>query len=41
MREIEWTVDGIAPRIETFLDPLLDAADFDLDYDIFAVDGRD
>ena len=41
MPEIEWTVDGIAPRIETFLDPLLDAADFDLDYDIFAVDGRD
>lgn len=41
MPGIEWTVDGIAPRIEGFLNPLLDAADLDLDYDIFSVDHQD
>lgn len=41
MPEIEWTVDGIAPRIQQFLNPLLDAADFDLDYDIYEVKQRD
>ncbi len=41
MQEIEWTVEGIAPRIEGFLNPLLDAADFDLDYDIYEVERRD
>lgn len=41
MAEIEWTVEGIAPSIEAFLNPLLDAADFDLDYDIYEVDRRD
>ena len=41
MPEIEWTVEGIASRIEAFLNPLLDAADFDLDYDIYEVERRD
>ena len=41
MPELEWTVDGLAPSIEAFLNPLLDAADFDLDYDIFEVQRKD
>lgn len=35
---MKWTVDALAPKIESFLEPVLDAADFDLDYDIYAVE---
>lgn len=38
MPEIEWSVEALAPRIEDFLDPVIDAAGFDLDYDIYAID---
>ena len=38
MADIEWTVDALGSRIEAFLDPVLDAADLDLEYDIFAVE---
>lgn len=41
MAKLEWTVDGLGPRIEAFLNPLLDAADFDIDYDIYEVDRDD
>ena len=37
MPPIEWTVDALAPLLEDFLEPVLDAADFDLDYDIYEV----
>ncbi len=39
MPELEWTVDSLAPRIEAFLNPVLDAASLDLDYDIYEVEG--
>ena len=38
MADIQWTVDALGSRIEAFLDPVLDAADLDLEYDIFTVD---
>ena len=41
MQDLEWTVDALAPRIEEFLNPLLDAADFDLDYEIYEVERKD
>ncbi len=34
---MKWTVDALAPKIEDFLEPVLDAADFDLEYDVYAV----
>ena len=37
MADIEWTVEGIGPKIDDFLNPVLDAADLDVDYDIFEV----
>lgn len=40
MPSMEWTVDALVPKIEGFLEPLLDAADFDLDYDIYAVEEK-
>ncbi len=36
----EWTVEAIGPKIDDFLNPLLDAADLDVDYDIFEVEGK-
>ena len=41
MPDLEWTVDSLAPRIQAFLNPVLDAADFDLGYDIYEVNARD
>lgn len=38
MSELIWTVDAFAPKIEAFLNPILDAGDFDIDYDIFEVE---
>ncbi len=40
MPPIEWTVDALAPKLEDFLEPVLEAADFDLDYDIYAVEKK-
>lgn len=37
MPEFQWTVDALAPKIEAFLNPVLDVADLDLDYDIYEV----
>lgn len=37
MPDIEWTLDSLGPRIEAFLNPVLDAADFDLGYDLYEV----
>jgi len=37
MSDIEWTVESLGPKIDEFLNPVLDAADFDVDYDIFEV----
>ncbi len=37
---IEWTVDTLAPRIEDFLESVLDAADLDLDYDVYDVEEK-
>ena len=37
MPDFEWTVDSLGPRIEAFLNPLLDAADFDLGYNLYEV----
>lgn len=34
MAEEKWDLDDICRRIEDFLDPLLDVADFDLDFDL-------
>lgn len=34
---MKWTVDALAPKIEGFLEPVLDAADFDIEYDIYEV----
>lgn len=39
MNDIEWTVESLGPKIDDFLNPVLDAADFDIDYDIFEVKG--
>lgn len=41
MSEFEWTVEGLAPKIEGFLDPLLDASGLDVGYEIVAVDRND
>ena len=41
MPKLEWTVEDLGPKIEAFLNPLLDAAEFDLDYDIYEVDRAD
>lgn len=41
MPELEWTVEGLAPKIEEFLDPLLDASGLDVGYDIVEVDRND
>ena len=41
MPDLEWTVDSLAPKIQAFLNPVLDAADFDLGYDIYEVKARD
>ena len=41
MPSLVWTVDGLAPRIEAFLDPVLDAAHLDLDYEIYEVERED
>ncbi len=38
MATLNWTVEGLGPQIEAFLNPLLDAADFDIDYDIYEVE---
>ena len=40
MADIEWTVESLGPMIDDFLNPVLDAADLDLDYDIFEVQGK-
>ena len=40
MADIEWTVEALGPKIDDFLNPVLDAADLDLDYDIFKVEGN-
>ena len=40
MSSVKWTVDALAPKIEDFLEPVLDAADFDLDYDIYAIEEK-
>jgi len=40
MADIEWTVESLGPLIDDFLNPVLDAADFDIDYDIFEVKGK-
>ena len=40
MADIEWTVESLGPMIDGFLNPVLDAADFDIDYDIFDVKGK-
>ena len=40
MPDFDWTVESLGPKIDDFLNPLLDAADFDLDYDIFEVEGQ-
>lgn len=40
MADIEWTVESLGPLIDDFLNPVLDAADFDIDYDIFDVKGK-
>lgn len=37
MREFEWTLDSLGPRIEALLNPVLDAADLDLGYDLYEV----
>lgn len=34
MAEENWDLDDVCRRIEDFLDPLLDVADFDLDFDL-------
>lgn len=39
MPELEWTVNSLAPGIEDFLNPVLDAAALDLGYDIYEVEG--
>lgn len=41
MPDFEWTVDSLGPRIEAFLNPVLDAADFDLGYDLYEVNRSD
>lgn len=41
MPELEWTVEGLAPQIEGFLDPLLEASGLDVGYDIAEVDRND
>ncbi len=41
MPKLEWTVEGLGPRIEEFLNPILDATDFELDYDIYEVNRSD
>jgi len=41
MAGIEWTVEGLAPRIEAFLNPLLDASGLDMGYDVVEVDRND
>ena len=41
MADIEWTVDSLGPKIEEFLNPVLDAADFDLGYDVYEVNHSD
>lgn len=35
MAETSWEIDEIAPRIDEFLDPVLDCAAIDVDYEIF------
>ena len=37
MPDIEWTLDSLGPRIEAFLNPLLDAGGFVLGYDLYEV----
>lgn len=41
MPELEWTVEGLAPKIEGFLDPLLEASGLDVRYDIAEADRND
>ncbi len=41
MPKFEWTVDSIGLEIENFLDPLLDAADLDLNYEIYEVEQKE
>lgn len=41
MPELEWTVEGLAPKIEGFLDPLLEASGLDVGYDLAEVDRND
>ena len=36
MAETSWDIDELAPRIDEFLDPVLDCAAIDVDYEIFA-----
>ena len=40
MADIEWTVESLGPLVDEFLNPVLDAADLDIDYDIFDVKGK-
>ncbi len=40
MPELEWTIDGLGPQIEEFLDPVLDAVGFDLGYSICEIDAE-
>ncbi len=41
MPDFEWTLDSLGPKIEAFLNPVLDAADFDLGYDLYEVNRSD
>ena len=41
MQPIEWSMDAIGPKIEGFLNPVLDAARLDLGYDIYEVNRSD
>lgn len=41
MPDLEWTVDSLAPRVQAFLNPLLDAAGLDLGYDLYEVRSSD
>ncbi len=41
MSKLEWSVEELGPRIEAFLNPLLDAANLDVDYEVYDVERSD
>ncbi len=41
MEDLVWTVEGLRPKVEAFLNPVLDAAGLDLDYEVYAVERVD